>query len=70
MGFRIFGLPPDFMKESFMIDNYTDEELQKMESEQFRNLMKYSIIIKKIIKEKMGDELMENMILDLSKKNI
>ena len=58
------------MKESFMIDNYTDEELQKMESEQFRNLMKYSIIIKKIIKEKMGDELMENMILDLSKKNI
>jgi hypothetical protein len=55
------------MKNSLMIDNYTEEELEKMDSSLVRNLLQYSIIIKKIIREKLGGEFQEKMILDLSK---
>jgi hypothetical protein len=55
------------MKNSLMIDNYTEEELLKMDETLVRSLLKYSITIKDIIREKMGDELPPKMILDLSK---
>ncbi len=53
---------------SLIIDNYSDEELHQMDADLVRNKLQYSILIKKLIKEKMGDEVEEKMILDLSEK--
>jgi hypothetical protein len=52
------------MKNSLMIDNYTDEELHAMDEQLVRTLLQYSIIIKKVIKEKMGDEVFLKETLD------